>query len=140
MIFIACDERPRLAKLLVDQANLLKIDLNQQDAVGRSALIIGCQNGEINLVRTLLIKKVDPTLYTFEDHNSALHWGCFGGHKDIIKLLLQFCKAQCDFKNATGQTGSDILRRNADTAQWANELFELFQKTETAHCSMNNGQ
>ena len=87
--------------------------------------MIASQSGETNLVRALLMKKVDLGLYTFGDLNSALHWACLGGHKDLIQLLLQFSKAQCDFKNADGQTARDLLLRNPDTAQWANELFDF---------------
>ena len=52
---------------MVDQADLLKINIDQQDSVGRTPLIIGCHNRNEKLVRALLMKNVEVEVCTFED-------------------------------------------------------------------------
>ena len=42
---------------------------------------------------------------------------------NYLLLMLDFAKEQCDFENAEGQTGKDILLRNPETSALLNEIF-----------------
>ena len=123
-MFIACDERPKFPKLLVEQGHLLKINLNQQDSLGRTPMIIACQNKSQRLVRALLMKHIDLNLYTFEDRNSAIHWACLSSDHTIVQWVFKYAlksKVPLVTNNAQDETGVRILLSNPETSEWASD-------------------
>ena len=119
--FSACDEEPILAKLIIDQANVFKININQQDTLGRTPLIIGCRKRNAKLVNALLMKNVDVKVCTFVDKNSALHWACLSSNETICKAVLEYAlnkNVSLEFKNSEDQTPKNILMSNSDTLTW----------------------
>ena len=112
---------------MVDQADLLKINIDQQDSVGRTPLIIGCHNRNEKLVRALLMKNVDVEVCTFEDKNSGLHWACLSSHERICKWVLKYAleKKVSESKNSEGQTAQEILMSNPETVDWINDILNV---------------
>ena len=118
----ACDEQPKFAKLLVEQGHLLKINLNQQDILGRTPLIIACQNKSHRLVRALLMKDINLDLHTFEDQNSAIHWACLSADHKIVQWVFKYAlqnQVPLVSNNAQDETGVRILLSNHETSEWA---------------------
>ena len=129
----ACDEEPRLAKLLIGQADVFKINVNQRDSLGRTPLIIGCLKRNASLVRALLMKNVDVEACTLVDKNSALHWACLSSNETICKAVLEYAlskKVSLDSINSEDQTPKDILMSNPDTITWTWLNHILIVETE----------
>ena len=108
--------------MIIDQANVFKININQQDTLGRTPLIIGCRKRNAKLVNALLMKNVDVEVCTFVDKNSALHWACLSSNETICKAVLEYAlnkNVSLEFKNSEDQTPKDILMSNPDTLTWA---------------------
>ena len=83
-MFIACDERPKFAKLLVEQGHLLKINLNQQDSLGRTPMIIACQNKKF--VQTFFFKLLVAKLLYFREDQGIRN----PVKENVISFMIQY--------------------------------------------------
>ncbi|XP_056016917.1 ankyrin repeat domain-containing protein 50-like [Ostrea edulis] len=63
-------------------------NVNVQDDVGDTPLITASRKGWSGIVKILLKFGADVTLCNEEDDENALHYACFRGHTDVVKILL----------------------------------------------------
>ena len=75
-----------IMKLLLDNGAIA--DINCQNEVGYSPLIVACENRKLNAVKLLLQYNVD--MYIFNQRGaSALHLICEDGFNDILEILIE---------------------------------------------------
>ena len=101
--------------LLIDSG---KIDINQRDVKGHSALTQAVINGHFNIVRMLIVAGADPGTLTNEE-NSLLMLAVLSKNQDIVEFLLT---RNIDV-NARDGVGDTALMLAASTAQ--NRIIEM---------------
>jgi ankyrin repeat protein len=87
-----------------------RIDLNQRDKTGNTALMLSCYNGHLAIVQYLINDHLDDIDINARNkcHNSAFMLACSNGHLEIVTILLQHCGHNIEF-NARDQFGSTAL-------------------------------
>ena len=70
-----------------DLLSLPNINVNLADQDGRTALIFAVIQGNLSLVRELILKGANPNIYEIESGNSPLIWSAQGS-KEVVAFLL----------------------------------------------------
>lgn len=97
---------------------------------GRSLLHIAARNGDMRSLKWLQMKEIDFTEINEDEHDTALHLACFGGHLNIAKFILEDAEVSSikswfvEVRNAhEGKTAGHIAveRGHTSLVRW---LFE----------------
>ena len=82
-----------------------KIDINEKDDNGRTALFYACGNGDKEIVKMLLEAGANASL---EDNKSIspIHQGALKGNKDILKMLVE---KGADINSADGKGRTPLI-------------------------------
>jgi ankyrin repeat protein len=68
-------------------------DVNRQDVLGSTALIVAAGNGDLPMLEMLLRAGADARLCD-DDGNMAQAWAAHGNHADAVRLLQEWASAQ----------------------------------------------
>eukprot|EP01114_Cavostelium_apophysatum_P015711 TRINITY_DN4342_c0_g1_i2.p1 TRINITY_DN4342_c0_g1~~TRINITY_DN4342_c0_g1_i2.p1 ORF type:complete len:644 (-),score=193.46 TRINITY_DN4342_c0_g1_i2:16-1947(-) len=86
---------------MIEQCPTLSFDC--RDNNGETALHKASANGHTKCIQVLLEKGLSPEVQTFSDHTTPLHFACFGGFPDSVRLLIDHVSSvdQVDSEGAT---------------------------------------
>ena len=133
ILHYACWENPQLAEIMIENlsAFVSSNDLNHQDSIGRSPLMIACEMGHVELVKYLLQQNVNPNLVTYEEGNSAWHLVCSSeeGDSEDKKAILEEMWIHAErlninihMRNAEDFTALDLLLENPKLRELHSEM------------------
>ena len=85
------------------------------DDEGKTLLILGCQEGHLNIVKMLVAicakTNIDSLWVEVGDNecgNNALHYSVWGGHMEVVKFLVEEVGMSCDTRNNEGRVAIDF--------------------------------
>ena len=130
-----CSENPKFAQIMVENlgAFVSSNDLDYQDSLGRSPLMIASEMGHVELVKYLLQQNVNPNLVTYEGGNSAWHLVCSSQEGDLEakKAILEEMWTQAErlnidiqMRNAENLTAMDLLLQNPKLRDLHSEMTD----------------
>lgn len=112
------------------------IIIDAQNLLGSSALHVAAKNGNVDIVKVLIINKADINKKDL-DGLTAFHWACRRGYQEVVKLLLEQ-GADINEKDNEGLTGLfwAILRDHGDVIAFlidkGADVFVINKFKETA--------
>lgn len=110
LIFAIRNRRNDVAGLIL---GLGGVDINDENALGETALFVAAATGQVNIARFLLTAGAETELDD-EDGLTPLHAAINGGHAVVVALLLEH-GANRKAKTAAGLTPRKIAAARRDT-------------------------
>ncbi len=83
---------------------LLRTDIELEESTGRSALHYAALNGQLGVIRILLLDERFSLNLLDNNDNSALHLAAFGGHQNIVEFFLSIEGVIYTFSNDEGRS------------------------------------
>ncbi|CAL1293160.1 unnamed protein product, partial [Larinioides sclopetarius] len=113
----------------LERLKYLEVNINSQDEKGRTALHIAVDNGERELINSLLEKGSDICMVT-KDGKTVLHFASAKGYSDIAELILNHGKRR------TLLCAKNLINLKDSTLSTA---LHLVSNVKTAKCLLKNG-
>ena len=99
--------------IFLNYSEVKNIDVNARHKYGKTAFMLACYKGQIDVVKLLLDhsedKNIDLNATTYSLGRTAFMIACGEGHKAVVKLLLDYSKDKNIDLNAKTNYGGTVF-------------------------------